>query len=318
MRFYLFNAKVKTKYILADYQKWRGRFVHYSDFPELKINPKTWHRDPAAIYLFPENFRTKGSWHKKKYKFAVDVPDSLKVLDLSDIKTEEDARSLVKKLKVSPDKLDYFLEHDKPAKAAWSCLQQVFERKSGLFNKLLRQAGYDAVFDDTDSIFSDEVQLLVLDPTKIKAKLIPSTGSGYKEVIEIFDYIKDQGAKFGKVKADNPIKKFESWDKKNIIKAGISIISDKPEDVKEEYEKNYLSLKIIATPKQQLSNREKLVQYKHSTDPAAEIEVYLQYSNPDLKDRKFLYRKDLRDFNMEDVKKTIDDLFHHFFVELKK
>ena len=159
--------------INEDYMQWNtNRWVHYSNEPYLKINPKPTHQDPAGIYLFPEKFEPCSYWVNKKYKFIVELKD-VNILDVS---------------KMSPEDVEKFIVHmegnvaayhglnkEYPIKnnkeyfdRAWAQIIPSYYSRPGAFNKKIREFGYDALFDDTGAILSNEIQLVVFDPRKVK------------------------------------------------------------------------------------------------------------------------------------------------------
>lgn len=160
--------------IKEDLEQWdNNRWVHYSDSPYIKIKPtKQGHQDPAGIYLFPEKFNPVNSWKNKKYKFIVELKP-MNILDVSKMLPEDVEKFLIH----MGGNIEAYHHQNKeyPIKKnsdlfdrAWEIIIPKYYFSKGTFNKKIRDFGYDAVFDDTDSILSGEVQLLVLDPTKIK------------------------------------------------------------------------------------------------------------------------------------------------------
>jgi hypothetical protein len=95
--------------LVDDISQWdSGVWVHYSDFPDLKVNPKQFHRDPAGIYLFPEGFETKGNWERKPHKFRVQLKRQLNILDLGKLSPQE-----------CFDILDKLIPSDHPRAVQW-------------------------------------------------------------------------------------------------------------------------------------------------------------------------------------------------------
>jgi 8-oxo-dGTP pyrophosphatase MutT (NUDIX family) len=210
-----FKSKVNAYYsIQADYKKYLGTtWVHHSDHTELKFNYKKFHQDPIGIYFFPEQFRTGGSWHVKPYKFTAKLKPEAKVLDISLVKTVEDVKNLFKELDYEPDNPEYYKDLEtagKPSKWAWGHLQEKFQGRAGAFTKKFLDAGYDAIFDDSDTIFSGEDQLIVLKPKMLaNIKRIDLTATGYKEISKarevILEILKNYDGKV--IQAKKPAKK---------------------------------------------------------------------------------------------------------------
>lgn len=227
----MFKSKVTSKYkIVSDYQKWKGRWVHYTDFPMLKIRPSSYHRDPAGIYLFPSKFETMGIWYTNKHKFIVEIKPEAKILDFATIKTPEDAKDLINKLDIVDKDLPSFQsEHSTPVDLMWDYLTERFMHKSGDFNKRFRHLGYDAIFDDTGSIHSAEVQLLVLNPKIIKViERVDRGGTGFKEIDDARKVIVEELKKYtGKIRENKP-KKDMSWGTK-LVKSTVRI-EDEPKE----------------------------------------------------------------------------------------
>lgn len=207
---------------------WSGEWVHYSKTPMMSINPNPFHHDPLGIYFFPKEFETKGGWSEEyPYKFSAKIDPSAKILDLSNISQEYLEKILQK---ASPEVFnDYenYVEQYPPKNMhkrvdmAWEMLSAYYTYKSGMgkilasFNKLFREMGYDAIFDDTGSIHSYEVQLLVLNPRIIKLiGMETKSGSGFNEVTMLVDMIVDECKKYGEVSASQPKKiNYNDWGK---------------------------------------------------------------------------------------------------------
>jgi len=321
-----FKRKLKETYVLADYQKWKGRWVHYSNTPYLKVNPDGFHMDPSGIYFFPEAFRTVGDWHKKQYKYVVEVPDNLKVLDLSTINTPETALAFLEKLKVNAGfeyedfKKQIEGERRNVADIAWEYLQRYFgaangQKKPGSFNKRLRQAGYEAVFDDTGSIHNSEIQLLLLDPRRFHlVEQQEGKGSGHNYVKEVYDLVLAEGKKYGEVEASDPKKKWESWTNENQITTSITVSTG--ERYSEEW--RYITFKIYASPDRQRSGFKPKDPMKANM-PVSQLGVSALYSSPKIEgiSLKKSYNEDIRDVKMNEIKDMIEKLLHYIFVEAK-
>lgn len=301
-----FRAKVRTKYILADYQKWQGTWVHYSKHPELTVNPQQFHQDPAGIYLFPEAFKAAPMWSNKPYKFLVEVPRDLKVLDLAAIDTAELALRLLDDTKTTEGKeYDYFkeqiLETKEPADRAWEYLQRYFLGKPGAFNKRLREAGYEAVFDDIKAIHSNEVQLLVLNPTRIKIKEREQAKSnGYQLVAEIAEHIKKQGAKWAIIRDDKTKRKKDWGDYRIIYYARIASEDDT----------KAVSITVSASPDFD-RRREKHAKATKISYHADNVKPY----DLEVPQKLKYYDEEIQNVDIAAIKAKIDGLLKHIFEE---
>jgi len=133
-------------------------------------------------------------------------------------------------------------------------------------NKNLRNLGYDAIFDDTKSIHSAEVQLVVLDPRNVKViERVDSSGSGYKEIVMVMDHIvkmaKEQGYK---VIVEKPKLKKGDWGGEKALKGVVDIKDGE----------KYLYLEVYP-------NFPDMGRHKRKVGPTG-IHVSKMYSNPDL------------------------------------
>jgi len=299
-----FLKLIHTKYsVVAELSDWQGKWVHYSDSPYLKINPKQFHRDPAGIYLFPENFRTQGNWHNKKYKFVIEPPSNLNVLDFAKI-DHADVENIIKHFGFDFSEYDKTFEkydHLKDAKTNgkykdvfWDFLKERTQGKKSWFNKKLRELGYDAIFDDTDSVFNGETQLILLDPTKIgKVKRIDQKGTGFAVVKQIADYIKKQAETVWQAQVEI---KLSGQDRKGRIsqtdKATANIsIKDKDADPEEWGSGNSINWLVTASS-------------MSSGKPTAEyIRVLSRYSHPKIKETHLTF--DVRDFDLSKIKEAV-------------
>jgi len=210
------RALIRALKTVASYRDWSGRWVHYTKTPYLKIHPEQFHQDPAGIYLFPEEFETIGAWDSYPYKFTVEVPADLKVLDLADM-AREDVIALVKHCFGYINRDLTIEEEDQLEKAknyqdrAWDMLRNSdFMYNKAKWNKALRDLGYDAVFDDTGSVHSAEVQLIVLHPRKLKVVgLEERSGTGFKEIEKVMKDLESEFAEYGTISSQAPRKKKE-------------------------------------------------------------------------------------------------------------
>jgi hypothetical protein len=198
------------KLVYSKYTDWDNKWVHYTKEPYVKVNPKSMYRDPAGIYLFPAAFEPVRMWLSLPYKFIIDVPKDLVVLDLS-LLTREGMFDLATKI-LGKEPLneykEYILKGPRYLDNGWEAMYMPFIGKAGEFNKRFRQLGYDAIFDDTKTIHSQEVQLLILDPKKIKVvEMQRQVDSGYDDTLLIMDYVKELCEDWGLVKVEKPKKK---------------------------------------------------------------------------------------------------------------
>lgn len=207
---------------MEDVSKWdTGVWVHYSKIPEVKINPQQFHQDPVGIYLFPESFKAEGSWFKMPYKFRVKAEVS-NTLDLAALSKKE-AIELFKAMVPEEFHSVYISEIEKakePIDVWWDMLKNYFVLSKtapgkAAWNKAFQSQGYDSIFDDTGSIFGNEVQLLVLDPRKVKViERIDQGSTGYEEVKEISAKLAELLQPYGEVSVEEP-KTDRSWGKAN-------------------------------------------------------------------------------------------------------
>ncbi len=188
--------------ILSDWKS--DVWVHYTNVPYIKINPKQAHGDPSGIYLFPSEFKPKADyWAIKKYSFYVKLSPDIKILDLSNI-TAKQAEDILHKIIKTPDKLGDIIPRmyaaekgeDKynktPSDPFWEFLKNYFGGHYSEWNASFRKLGYDAIFDDSKAIHTMEPQMLVLNPTKIRVvKMETRKGSGYEYMIKVAHHIKD-------------------------------------------------------------------------------------------------------------------------------
>ena len=207
-------------YIKEDYEKWNsGKWIHYSLLPQMTINPKQLHRDPSGIYFFPEKFKPLAFWTKMPYRFTAKV-NNLKILDLSKLSLKD----IMEILKAAgEDDNEYIHKSKKPVDAMWEVLSDKFSSNPSKFNKFLRNLGYDAVFDDTGSILSTEVQLIVLDPGKLKDYTVTvQSTSGYEDAKKVFDWMIKNSRNYGvTVETSKLAKKRNNWGGTTDIKGAL-------------------------------------------------------------------------------------------------
>jgi len=191
-------------------EDWSGEWTHYSNIQIVSMNPKQFHQDPLGIYFFPKEYKTQGGWKEKTYKYTAKFKGG-KVLDFADIDIKK-AKDITSKVVTDSKKRDVFLEEiDKsknPIHRFYELVRQNFMGSPAKFNKVLRELGYDAVFDDTKTIHPSEVQLIVLNPSKIKVTdlEIQKSGSGYKDVLSVSKKLKDFLKDYGEVVDEKPKK----------------------------------------------------------------------------------------------------------------
>ena len=198
-------------------EQWNtGIWIHYSDQPFMKISPKQFHQDPSGIYLFPEKFNPYSIWKNKKYKFTVELKPDIKILDVAKM-SKEDVENFTKYL--VGDKIERYhdLNKEYPMQRdgdvfgrAWNIMRSHYAYESGirlyaLFNKKIREYGYDAIFDDVKAIHNAEVQLLVLNPTKIKIlKMEERKDNAFNKVTTVMKTLENILKEFGNVEVEQP------------------------------------------------------------------------------------------------------------------
>ena len=258
-------------------EQWDGNWVHYSDQPYMKATiSKQSHQDPAGIYLFPEKFNPINMWKNKRYKFIVKLDPSIKILDVAKLSKEE-VENFTKYM--IGDKIEKYhaLNNEYPIKnekdyfdRAWDILRAHFSyeggfRQFGLFNKKIREYGYDAIFDDTLSIHCAEIQLLVLNPTKIKIiQMVERKNNAYTKITNAMKTLENILKEFGNVKIDQP-KLNTSYGKKELIGYVNLSIGEQFEYPHENYHDNkYMNFKLAYDSQRNVVN------------------IHLLYSNPRL------------------------------------
>jgi 8-oxo-dGTP pyrophosphatase MutT (NUDIX family) len=264
-------------WLTEDFAEWdTGVWVHYATEPYLKINPHQSHQDPAGIYLFPEKFDTKGGWRMFPYKFRVTIEGLRDVLDLSKL-SEKESIDLYEKLVPERNRElrpEDFRRSD-PANVMWDSVRNYFvlgrgRPGVGAWNKALRDLGYDAVFDDTGAIHVLEVQLLVLDPTKVDViERVDQRSTGFNEMGVVTRYMADLLAPYGKVSVDEPRRRRAGFSPASAITASVRV--EKSDDP---------AVYAVWDIAPVFSGGERTPSRK-STAPR-EISVHLQYSSPSL------------------------------------
>jgi hypothetical protein len=262
----------RLAWLTEDFAEWdTGVWVHYATEPYIKINPHQRHQDPAGIYLFPEKFDTKGQWRMFPYKFRVTIEGLRDILDLSKL-SEKESVDLYEKLVPENDRelrpTDF--RRTDPANIMWDGVRNHFvlgrgRRGVGAWNKALRDLGYDAVFDDTGAIHVLEVQLLVLDPTKVDViERVDQRSTGFNEMGVVTRYVADLLAPYGKVSMDEPRRRRAGFSPESAITASVRVEKSDDPDV-------YAVWDIAPVFSGSLK----------STAPR-EISVHLKYSSPSL------------------------------------
>lgn len=203
------------------YEDWQQGWKHISKVPFVKINYKPYHQDPLGIYLFPTGFNPIAVWKRYPYEWSVEVAKDIRVLDLSRLSPQE-CVELVRKLGI--EEASYYEDEIRQAKegyqhSMWQWIRQGFSFNNSRMNGAFRKAGYDAIFDDVGAIHTSEKQLVVLDPTKIHVKKVDKRkGSGYKELTQVVEAMKDVLSQFGEVQVDKPKKgPYSDWDRQSKI-----------------------------------------------------------------------------------------------------
>lgn len=226
-------------------QDWPGQWNHMTDVPYLKINPDPSHSDPLGLYFFPASFQPNSHWAKKPYRFTMILKPDARVLDLAEL-DEEGVYRLVAgageranaQFVASIEQYPATREHELVDRA-WGILQSFYARRGAAFNKMLRDLGYDAVFDDTGSIHSSEVQLLVLDPRVMaRVSMERNKPNAYRTMLRIIGEVEEMAQRFGPVTVDPPRRAVQYG--KSMLSARI-VIGDDDWERRE----NYFSMSVI-------------------------------------------------------------------------
>lgn len=198
------------KIILESADKFQ--WVHHSDVPYLKFNPNQYHNDPAGYYFFPIDFKPVTSWVAKPYKFYANVSPSAKILDFSEISSDEIV-DIAKKAKIANKLKNDIASH--PVKnnedlmdRLWDLMRNnTFTGKPAAFNTFFRKLGYDAILDKTNSVHSMEHQLIVLNPRIITAiEMDKPRLKPFIHLEKVVKIITELLSAYGNVKADKPQK----------------------------------------------------------------------------------------------------------------
>ena len=249
---------VLRKLAYGSYKDWSGEWVHYTDINKLGINPKQFHMDLSGIYLFPKEFKTSGTiWKSKKYKYIVKLKENAKVLDLSTL-SEDDLWAILDKLNIDKNSV-YTAEKALDVDNFWESLKNYYtisnkSRSAGaaLWNKEFRRLGYDAIFDDTGSIHTSEVQIVVLDPkvlTVVDVETQNVKRGQFDRIKVCLDLLAKKLKPYGKVEVE-PLKKRKEWSEKKLsLKGRLKLVLDGGKYIDwivEEDEANY-AMRVIAT-----------------------------------------------------------------------
>ena len=225
--------RFKEWLLKEDFQEWDGLWVHYTKVPMMKFNPKMVWNDPFGIYLFPEKFldQTQGQWHTYPYKFIVEFPADMRVFDLSKL-TGDKSREYLGKIGVVPARSEY--REWSPQEAFWYAIKQHFVDRSGSAEKgkmnafFRKTLGFDAIFDDTNTIYHGETQLILLNP-RVKYRvvdMVTRSGVGWKEFQETVKRVADLCGGYGVVKVSPVKREFSGWDHAHQIKASVIVNED--------------------------------------------------------------------------------------------
>jgi hypothetical protein len=241
------------KKVLASYDEWNGLWVHYTNVNKLGVNPQQFHQDPAGIYLFPKEFEVKGHiWKEKKFKIIVSIKPDISILDLAKI-TKQDMQEILDKLGIKYHE-DVFKDVDE----WWEHLKGYYsltgKKLAGKWNKDFRSLGYDAIFDDTGSIHTNEIQLLVLNPNVLKVEDVETQNikRGQFSRLEQFQAkLKELLEPHGKVDA-TPVKKYKDWigkDKRLKARLKLNMVTDDYVEFEiEEDERNHtMWVRVVST-----------------------------------------------------------------------
>lgn len=206
--------------ITASFEQYRdGLWVHFSKLPQLTINPKQFHQDPAGLYLFPESFATEGAWHRYPYRIICRLKPGLEVLDIRNV-TRDDIMDFLEAFGFQDMKQDEYLSEERELPAIrdrfWDIIRQRFMGEPGRFNKAWRRQGFDAIFDDTGVIHNSETQLIVLNPRFVEVvKVEEQKGSGFDEINRVLEFMAKKYGQLGEVKINKPAQS-KQWGEKQL------------------------------------------------------------------------------------------------------
>jgi hypothetical protein len=254
--FLCLNMGMKYFELFENLEDWNnGVWVHYTDedFLSMRYNNKVpyetvkqpadkkfkkrevsrqFHQDPAGIYLFPEKFTPWPNWAKKKNVFYVTLKPSIRILDCGKLDEKEIRDFVALHGEIAVESFNDYTEQYPPEnpkrmmKMAWEMIRRTMMGDYGKWNAILRRAGYDALFDDTGSVMSNEVQLILLNPQAIasvkKQEIKPNA---YDNIFKIFDEVKEMCAPFGTIEVEPPQKRKEwgSYDTTKELTANVKV-----------------------------------------------------------------------------------------------
>lgn len=267
------------KWLNESYEDWGEYWIHYTNQPFMKINYSMFWNDPLGIYFFPQKYEneTGGGWHLKKYKFIVKFLQPLKVFDISKL-SDNDKINIVKDLGGNKENATGYF---------WSTVKNSFNKNTQLkLNSYFRKLGYDAIFDDTNEIYPNEHQLILINP-KVKYKVIDVVkkgGTGYKELEIILNLIKEICDPYGDVKIIQP-KRHKSWDGGSL--SAYVVVNDYADKREKPYVKWKVSTDKINAPEK--------------------ITTSIEWSNSNRRHDYFYVITHLRNFDIEQLKKEIKE-----------
>lgn len=196
-------------------------WIHHSKVPYLKFNPSQFHSDPAGYYFFPSTFKPMNIWRSMPYIFRAKISPNARILDFKKVSPDEIIR-IAKAAKVEKQlKTDI---NQYPVKDASDLMDRLWDTmrngpfisKPAAFNKLFRNLGYDAIFDDTKAIHVAEEQLIVLNPRIITSISMDKKNFGAYEKIEtIMNELVEMCKPHGEVTVTKP-KNTDNWGEKYI------------------------------------------------------------------------------------------------------
>jgi len=270
-------------YLAASFESWNTEnWIHYSNFPMVKIKTQAFHNDPFGVYFFPCNFKTEGSWHTYRYKYTASIPKDIKVLDFRKL-NRDDMLKMVLAMGLDKGEWSEFKPQietgDHPVRSWWEFLQRSFMGRGAMFNKKLREQGYDAIFDDTKSIHSAEIQLLVLDPSKFRIlSREERKGSGFEMVEKLIFEVESICKNYGKVTSNKAKKKWSGYDQEHHVYASITCKSDDVEDKEAHWSIETSGTKSGMYKRLKESNPKEVDKTKQN--PPTQVSVLLSYHKP--------------------------------------
>lgn len=165
-------------------ENWNDKYwIHYSDVDYAKVNPNPSqsHYAPRGVYLFPLKLESLDLtrnpigeyWSRKKYKITVKVKHGLNILDLVSLSVKDCARILI--ALGHKDKIKLLINHEwlgslpfhNAGHVLWIILEEKIFNDGRKFSDALLKIGYDGVFGDRNTIFANEIQLIIFDDHNI-------------------------------------------------------------------------------------------------------------------------------------------------------